>query len=264
MSGISVRGLWHEYGGKVVLEAIDLEVTPHSFCALAGPSGCGKSTFLRLLLAQEQPTRGEIRIDGAPLPPEPGPDRGVVFQRYSVFPHLTVLDNVLLGLELERAPRLGRLFGHARRRAAEEAMEYLAAVGLAGERDAHPHSLSGGMRQRLAIAQALVRKPKVLLLDEAFAALDPGTKNAIHDLVRALFEKSGMTIVMVTHDLSEGFKLATRLIVFDRLRDDPHAPERFGATITYDLDLRRRSDAECRRMEAMVEAFPCQPRPVAL
>jgi len=230
-----------------VLERIDLEVAPHSFVALAGPSGCGKSTFLRLLLAQERPTRGEILVDGEPLPPEPGPDRGVVFQRYSVFPHLTVLGNVLLGLELERAPWVGRLFGGARRRARDEAMDYLEAVGLAGEARAHPHALSGGMRQRLSIAQALIRKPNVLLLDEAFGALDPGTKDSIHDLVLRLFEESGMTIFMVTHDLSEGFKLGTRLLVFDRARVDPHAPERFGATVTYDLDLRRRPRAEPER-----------------
>ncbi len=239
MSTISVRGLWHEYGEKVVLENIDLEVAPHTFCAVAGPSGCGKSTFLRLLLAQETPTRGEILIDGSPLAKEPGPDRGVVFQRYSVFPHLTVLENVLLGLEFEASPLLGRMFGSARRAAIEKAERYLEGVGLASERATHPHSLSGGMRQRLSIAQALIREPKVLLLDEAFGALDPGTKDAIHDLVLRLFEESGMTIFMVTHDLSEGFKLGTRLLVFDHLRRDPHAPERYGAGITYDLDLTR-------------------------
>lgn len=239
MSAISVRNLWHEYGDKVVLERIQLDVAPRSFCALAGPSGCGKSTFLRLLLAQERPTRGEIWLDGERLPGEPGPDRGVVFQRYSVFPHLSVRDNVVLGLELARAPRLGRLFGAARRRAYEEATGYLERVGLAADADAHPHALSGGMRQRLSIAQALICKPRVLLLDEPFGALDPGTKADIHALVLELWRENAMTVFLVTHDLAEGFKLGTRLLVFDRLRHDPHAPGRYGATITYDVPLHR-------------------------
>jgi NitT/TauT family transport system ATP-binding protein len=238
MSHISVKNLWHEYGNKVVLERISFEVEPRSFVALAGPSGCGKSTFLRLLLAQECPTRGTIEIDGEPLPKEPGRDRGVVFQRYSVFPHLTCIDNVLLGLEFARSPFFGRLFGRARQRAREEAAEYLECVGLGAERDTCPHMLSGGMRQRLSIAQALITKPKVLLLDEPFGALDPGTKDSIHQLVLRLWEETGMTIFMVTHDLSEGFKLGSRLLVFDKLRVDPQAPERYGATLTYDVPLR--------------------------
>lgn len=239
MSAISVRNLWHEYGDKVVLERIHLEVAPRSFCALAGPSGCGKSTFLRLLLAQERPTRGEIRIDEVPLAGEPGPDRGVVFQRYSVFPHLSVRDNVVLGLELAQAPILGRLFGAARRRAYEEAEFYLGRVGLAADAGTFPHALSGGMRQRLSIAQALICKPRVLLLDEPFGALDPGTKADIHELVLQLWRENPMTVFLVTHDLAEGFKLGTRLLVFDRVRNDPHAPGRYGATITYDVPLHR-------------------------
>ena len=239
MSYLSIRNLWHSYGDKIILERVNLDVAPRSFCSIAGPSGCGKSTFLRLLMAQEQPTRGTIEIGGAPLPPEPGPDRGVVFQRYSVFPHLTVLQNVTLGLELERAPILGRLFGRARRQAEEEAGHYLESVGLTAARHLHPHALSGGMRQRLSIAQALIRKPKVLLLDEPFGALDPGTKSAIHELVLRLWEETGMTVFLVTHDLSEGFSLGTRLLVFDKVRHDPHAPDRFGATLTYDLPIAR-------------------------
>jgi NitT/TauT family transport system ATP-binding protein len=241
MSHLTIRNLWHEYEGKIILEQINLDVNAHSFCAVAGPSGCGKSTFLRILLAQERPTRGTIEIDGEPLALEPGPDRGVVFQRYSVFPHLSVLDNVVLGLELQKSPFLGRLFGAARRRAEEEASTYLEAVGLTAARDAYPHALSGGMRQRLSIAQALIRKPKLLLLDEPFGALDPGTKSAIHDLVLRLWEETKMTVFLVTHDLAEGFKLGTRLLIFDKVRYDPQAPDRYGATLTYDLALDRRT-----------------------
>jgi ABC-type sugar transport system ATPase subunit len=109
MTSVSVRNLWMEYGDQVVLERINLEIAPHSFCSIVGASGCGKTTFLRLLLSQETPTRGTITVDGKPLPDEPGPDRGVVFQRYSVFPHLTVRENVVLGLELNRSRLLGRL-----------------------------------------------------------------------------------------------------------------------------------------------------------
>jgi NitT/TauT family transport system ATP-binding protein len=234
---IAVRNLWHEYGSKVVLERVNLDVAPGSFVSITGPSGCGKSTFLRILLGQQKPSRGKVLLDGEPLASEPGPDRGVVFQRYSSFPHLSVLDNVALGLELERAPLFGRLFGSARRRAREEALGYLEEVGLAGEAGNYPHALSGGMRQRLSIAQALIRKPKVLLLDEPFGALDPGTRESMHELVTRLWKECGMTIFLVTHDIREGFKLGTRLLVFDRARDDPQAPERFGATITYDIAL---------------------------
>jgi NitT/TauT family transport system ATP-binding protein len=240
MTRLTIRNLWHEYEGKIVLEQITFSVQPRSFCAIAGPSGCGKSTFLRILLAQEQPTRGTIEMDGKPLAGEPGPDRGVVFQRYSVFPHLSVLDNVVLGLEFQRSRLLGRLFGAARRRAEDEAQTYLEAVGLSAARDLYPHALSGGMRQRLSIAQALIRKPKLLLLDEPFGALDPGTKSAIHDLVLQLWEETKMTIFLVTHDLAEGFKLGTRLLIFDKVRHDPQAPDRFGATLTYDIALDRR------------------------
>ena len=115
----------------------------------------------------------------------------------------------------------------------------LAAVGLEPHADKYPSALSGGMQQRLAIAQALARKPSVLLLDEPFGALDPGIRMQMHELIRPLWRAHGMTILMVTHDIKEGFALGTRLIVFDRWRADPQAQERFGAVITYDLDLTR-------------------------
>ena len=235
MSAIAVRGLWKAYGERSVLERINLEVASGEFCTLVGASGCGKSTFLRLLLSQERPTRGTILLNDAPLPPEPEPGLGVVFQRYSVFPHLTVLENVILGLEFGAARCFGRLFGRARRRALEEGERWLAAVGLASSRDAYPAMLSGGMQQRLAIAQALILHPKVLLLDEPFGALDPGMRADMHVLIRDLWRKTGMTVFMVTHDIREAFDLGTRVLAFDRVRWDPQAPETYGATITYNL-----------------------------
>ncbi len=243
MSQLSVRKLWQSYGDKVVLERINLEIESRSFVSIAGASGCGKSTFLRLVLGQVRPTRGTILLDGEPLAPEPGPDRGVVFQRYSVFPHLTVLGNVILGLEIERSPLLGRLFGKARRRAIDEARHYLEAVGLDADRERYPEALSGGMQQRLSIAQALIKKPRVLLLDEPFGALDPGTRAAMHELVLRLWSEHPMTVLMVTHDLSEAFKLGTRVLVFDKTRHDEQEPERYGATVTYDLALDRTAAA---------------------
>ena len=234
---IQVKNVWQEYGEQVVLERLNLNVQEGEFCTLVGASGCGKSTFLRMLLGQETPSRGEILLDGKPLTAEPDPSRGVVFQRYSVFPHLTVLDNVALGLELPRSPLLGRLFGSAKRQARERSAELLKKVGLGHALDKYPSALSGGMQQRLAIAQALIMRPRVLLLDEPFGALDPGIRKDMHHLLLELWKETGLTVFMVTHDLSEGFSLGTRLLVFDKVRLDPHAPQAYGARITYDIPL---------------------------
>jgi NitT/TauT family transport system ATP-binding protein len=225
----------------VVLERVNLEIPSGSFNVLIGPSGCGKTTFLRLLLSMEQPTKGAILLDGAGLPPEPGPDRGIVFQRYSVFPHLTVIQNVILGLEFAGSRGLGKLFGAPRRRAVEEADRCIASVGLDAARDKYPAQLSGGMQQRLAIAQTLIRKPKLLLLDEPFGALDPGTKQQMYELTTRLWQEEKITVFMVSHDLKEAFTLATRVLTFDKVRIDPDAPGRYGATITYDLPLARKA-----------------------
>ena len=237
MSQLEFSNVWKEYGRHVVLENLSLTVEEGEFCTIVGASGCGKTTFLRMLLGEEYPSRGQIRLDGQPLRDEPGPDRGVVFQRYSVFPHLTVLRNVMLGLELQAAPLSGRLFGLARRRAREQAREMLDSVGLGQALDRYPSELSGGMQQRLALAQSLIMKPRILLLDEPFGALDPGIRTDMHKLVLKLWQETGLTVFMITHDLQEGFYLGTRLLVFDRLRTDPQALEAFGATITYDLPL---------------------------
>ncbi|KJZ38195.1 ABC transporter ATP-binding protein [Pseudomonas fluorescens] len=237
MSFITVKNVWQQYADQVVLEGLHLNVNEGEFCTLVGASGCGKSTFLRLLLGQERASRGEILLDGQALAGEPDSSRGVVFQRYSVFPHLTVLDNVILGLELPRSPLLGRLFGSAKRDAREQAAVLLHKVGLGHSLDKYPAQLSGGMQQRLAIAQALIMKPRVLLLDEPFGALDPGIRKDMHALLLELWRETQLTVFMVTHDLSEGFSLGTRLLVFDKVRIDPHAPGAYGARITYDIPL---------------------------
>ncbi|MDR2165673.1 MAG: ATP-binding cassette domain-containing protein [Zoogloeaceae bacterium] len=251
MSFIEIDGVWQEYGDHVVLERLKLDVGEGEFCTLVGASGCGKSTFLRLLLGQEKPSRGMIRLAGTPLPAEPDPGRGVVFQRYSVFPHLKVLDNVVLGLELPQSRFWGRLFGGKRRAARREAAAMLERVGLGQDLGKYPHQLSGGMQQRLAIAQAFIMKPRVLLLDEPFGALDPGIRKDMHALILELWRETGLTVFMVTHDLSEGFSLGSRLIVFDKTRQDPQAPNAYGARVTYDIPLNADRRAARQRIAAL-------------
>ncbi|MBK6675125.1 MAG: ABC transporter ATP-binding protein [Proteobacteria bacterium] len=241
MARVSVRNVWKRWGDHVVLENLRLEVADNEFVTIVGASGCGKTTFLRMLLGTEQPTRGSILIDDEPIRPEPDPARGIVFQRYSLFPHLSVMGNLVLGLELKRSRLLGRLFGARRREAVKRAESMLEAVGLAGARDRYPAQLSGGMQQRLSIAQAAICEPKILLLDEPFGALDPGITADMHTLILKLWRDNGMTIFMISHDIQESFALGTRLLTFDRLRQDPQAPEAYGASITYDIPLRRRA-----------------------
>lgn len=248
---LTLRDVWVEYGERIVLEKVDLDVAAGSFVSIVGPSGAGKSTLLRVILGQEQATRGRIMLDGAPLPPECGPDRGVVFQRYSVFPHLTVLGNVVFGLECAQAPFLGRLFGTSRKAAEAQATEMLAAVGLADSLSLYPAQMSGGMQQRLAIAQALIKQPRILLLDEPFGALDPGIRADMHALITRLWQQYDLTVIMVTHDLREAFTLGTRVLALDKRRHDPHAPHRFGATAVYDLPLTKPAPVdECTEQAA--------------
>jgi len=244
MNFIDINNIWQEYGSHVVLERVNLQIQQGEFCSMVGASGCGKSTFLRLLLGQERPTRGSITLDGQPLAAEPDRSRGVVFQRYSVFPHLNVLDNVAIGLELPNSPLLGRLFGSRKRAVREQAAQMLEKVGLGHALTKYPAQLSGGMQQRLAIAQAFIMQPRVLLLDEPFGALDPGIRKDMHALLLQLWSETRMTVFMVTHDLSEGFNLGTRLLVFDKVRIDPHEPNAYGARITYDIPLNEARMAE--------------------
>ena len=238
---LSLRDIWVEYGDKVVLERVSLDVAAGSFVSVVGPSGAGKSSLLRVILGQEVPSRGKIFLDDAPLAPECGPDRGVVFQRYSVFPHLSALRNTVMGIECVQAPFSARLFGKARRAANEEAAEMLTAVGLGDSMHLYPAQMSGGMQQRLALAQALIKRPRILLLDEPLGALDPGIRADMHTLITKLWRDYSLTIIMVTHDIKEAFSLGTRVLAFDKRRHDPHAPHRFGATVTYDLPLDRKT-----------------------
>lgn len=237
MAAIEIKNLWKEYGQDVVLERLNASVEEGEFVTVVGASGCGKTTFLKMMLGTESPTRGELLLDGKPIPDEPDDTRGIVFQRYSVLPHLTAVDNVMLAGELASSRWLGRVFGAKRRALREEAEEMLASVGLEQALSKYPHELSGGMQQRLALAQALIKKPRILLLDEPFGALDPGIRRDMHELVLDLWRKQDLTVFMITHDLAEGFFLGTRMWVFDKERLDPQTPGSYGARITYDLPV---------------------------
>jgi NitT/TauT family transport system ATP-binding protein len=171
-----------------------------------------------------------------------------------VFPHLTVLGNVLIGFEFAASKLLARLTGAPRRAAVGKSEQLLEAVGLAPHRDKFPSALSGGMQQRLAIAQALALHPRVLLLDEPFGALDPGTRAQMHALIKPLWRQHGMTVIMVTHDIKEAFGLGTRLVALDRWRRDPQAPGRFGAVVTYDLNLTRDTPVPVLRFSKPLES----------
>ncbi|MDM0114006.1 ABC transporter ATP-binding protein [Variovorax sp. J22R133] len=258
---LEVRNVWKSYDDQVVLERLNLTVKEGEFCSMVGASGCGKSTFLRLLLGQEQCSKGSILLDGKALPSEPDRHRGVVFQRYSVFEHLDVLRNVMIGLELPASPFVGKLFGAKRKAARDEAVAMLERVGLGASLHKYPSQLSGGMQQRLAIAQALITKPRILLLDEPFGALDPGVRRDMHELLLGLWRETGLTIFMVTHDLKEGFALGSRMLVFDKCRIDPQAPGAYGARITYDIPLDRGGDANGQLSLAKAAIERGLPRP---
>lgn len=242
MSLVKAKNIWKTYGDNIILENLNFSMEKGEFCTLVGPSGCGKSTFLRMLLGIETPTKGELFFEDGIYPSEPSDERGIVFQRYSTLNHLSVIDNVLIGIEFEQSPILGKLFGKAKKDAYDKAFEILKAVGLEHSKDKYPHELSGGMKQRLSIAQSLVKKPKLLLLDEPFGALDPGISLDMHELLLDIHSKLNFGVVMVTHNIKEAFKLGTRVLVFDKIKTDLDYPNRYGSTIVNDIDAKKRKE----------------------
>jgi len=202
-----------------VLSNIDLSIDEGEFVCLLGQTGCGKSTLLRLVLGSEQPSAGRVLIDGVPHS-QPDPTCGYVPQKYSLFPDKTVIGNITFGPEVSEFNLLTRLtprYFRQRREFRQTAMQYIRQIGLQ-DADAHkyPDQLSGGMQQRVAIAQALVNHPRILLLDEAFSALDPGTRRDMQVLIRQLWHGTGITLVFVTHNTHEALQLGTRVIVLAR------------------------------------------------
>jgi NitT/TauT family transport system ATP-binding protein len=227
-------------GRNVVLNNIRLNVRAGEFLSLVGPTGCGKSTVLRLILGAQFPTRGQVLVDGRPVTGVDR-DRGVVFQRYSLFPHLTVLENIAYGPLLERTSMLQRVlyspaYRRTRQQSVEEAREYLGRIGLnPWDGDKHPYELSGGMQQRVAIAQALMMQPKILLMDEPFGALDHNTRLAMQLLILEQWEEYRTTIIFVTHDLEEACYVGTRVIGLSQYWSDDHGNPGVGAVIVTDL-----------------------------
>ena len=231
---LHVENLYKQYGEKLVLENLDLSVSEGAFCSVVGPSGCGKSTLFRILVGQEQATRGDVLFAGRPIE-APGPERGIVYQRYSLYPHLTVLENVALARTLRVAPWEA---WRRRKEFEEAAMAMLAKVHLAGHAKKYPHELSGGMQQRVAIGQALLAQPRVLLMDEPFGALDPETREAMQILMLELWEDQRMTIFFVTHDMEEAVFLGTRVLVLSQhYVDDRGAGIARGARVVADYSL---------------------------
>jgi len=190
-------------GSTLALNRINFETHRREFLCIVGPSGCGKSTLARILAGLEQHSSGEVLLDGKPVS-EPGSDRGMVFQGYTLFPWLTVKKNVMFGLEIN---------GKDRYEAEQQAMQWLQLVGLEKFADCHPHQLSGGMKQRVAIVRALANQPRILLMDEPFGALDAQTRARMQAHLLEIWRKIDITIVFITHDLDEAIFLSDRILV---------------------------------------------------
>jgi NitT/TauT family transport system ATP-binding protein len=192
-----------EDGPVMALDRISFRAHRRELICVVGPSGCGKSTLGRILAGLDEPTAGEVHLDGKPVH-GPGPDRGMVFQGYTLFPWRTVIQNVMFGLEMG---------GRSKSSAEEEAMPWVEMVGLKAFVNAYPYQLSGGMKQRVAIARALANRPRILIMDEPFGALDAQTRAQMQSYLLQLWKEVEVTIVFVTHDLDEAVYLADRVIV---------------------------------------------------
>jgi ABC-type nitrate/sulfonate/bicarbonate transport system ATPase subunit len=187
----------------VVLDQINLHLNANEFVCLVGSSGCGKSTLLKIIAGLDRPSVGTVLLDNHAVP-GPGADRGMVFQNYTLFPWRTVADNIGFGLELQGLSKAARR---------DRIAYYLDVVGLTRFADAYPKQLSGGMKQRVAIARALANEPEVLLMDEPFGALDAQTKEQMQKFMQELWERTHITILMVTHDVEEAIFLSQRIYV---------------------------------------------------
>jgi len=227
-------------GRKTVLSNLNLDIRAGEFVAVLGETGCGKSTLLRLVLGQEFPTSGSIVVDSK-LVTRIDSRSGYVPQKYSLFPDRTMIQNVMYGPENARTGWFGRLlpsYRGFRRNLRVEAEAQLLRMGLrAADLKKYPHQLSGGMQQRVAIAQALMMKPPVLLMDEAFSALDPSTRASLQEQLREIWQETRPTVLFVTHNTSEALLLGTRLIVLG-----PHREHRQESNLLLDMPLPQCSD----------------------
>jgi NitT/TauT family transport system ATP-binding protein len=209
---IALRGLHHAYVNRftrervVALDGVDLEVAEGEVLTVVGPSGCGKSTLLSILAGLVEPTRGEVLLDGRRVA-GPGPDRGVVFQELAILPWRTVERNIAHGPEIRGVPKAER---------AAIVRRFVELVGLAGFEKKYPHELSGGMKQRVAVARTLAADPQVMLMDEPFAAVDAQTRMTLQEELNAIARATGKTILFVTHNVEEAVFLGDRCCVLSR------------------------------------------------
>ncbi len=248
------EGVSHWFDGTHVLNDINLEIQRGEIISIVGPSGCGKSTLLRAIVGTHPAKAGKIQVrdqEGhTQTVTQPGRDRGIVYQRYSLYPFLTVLGNVALGPILDQTTLLDRFFRYLhyrriRRRVREEAEALLIRLGLGDAITRYPGQLSGGMQQRVAIAQALIMKPALLLLDEPFGALDEATREDLQKLLLSLAEENRQakargeppehTICIVTHELNEAIYVGDRVIGLSQGWDEPkQSPSSVGSSVLYD------------------------------
>lgn len=190
-------------GPVTALKNINLNIHKREFVCVIGPSGCGKSTLIRILAGLEQPSSGQVLLNGEPVT-KPGPERGMVFQGYTLFPWLNVKENIMFGL---------RESGYDKSAAEQEARQWIDLIGLARFENSYPNQLSGGMKQRVAIARALANRPKVLLMDEPFGALDAQTRAKMQAYLLEIWKNIDVTVFFITHDLDEAVYLADRILV---------------------------------------------------
>jgi ABC-type nitrate/sulfonate/bicarbonate transport system ATPase subunit len=227
---LTVRGVERRFDKTLALQATDLDVAENDFITILGPSGCGKSTLLRIVAGLDHQTAGEVMLEGQRID-GPGADRGMVFQSYTLFPWLTVRDNVCFGLVERGLPRTQQL---------DIADAFLNKVGLRGFENHYPKQLSGGMQQRVAIARALANGPRMLLMDEPFGALDHQTRELMQELLLGIWEQERKTVLFVTHDIDEAVFMGSRVVVMsarpgriklDRKVDIPH-PRHYSVKTT--------------------------------
>jgi len=200
---LDVKDLTRTFGDHTTLDKISFQVRRREFLSVLGQSGGGKSTLIRLIAGLDTPTSGEILLDGKPVD-APGPDRGMVFQGYTLFPWLTVKRNVMFGL---------RMSGVANFDAEKEARQWIDMIGLEKFENSYPHELSGGMKQRVAIARALANKPRILLMDEPFGALDAQTRAQMQANLLEIWRNVDVTVLFITHDLDEAVYLSDKILV---------------------------------------------------
>ena len=199
--------IYHSQNGDVTaIDHVNLQVEESEFVMIVGPSGCGKTTLINMIGGLDEATSGQVILDGKEIE-GPGPDRGMVFQGYSLFPWLTVLKNVEFGMKMRKVPAEERT---------RKAMEYIKLVGLEGFENALPKQLSGGMKQRVAIARTLANEPEMLLMDEPFGALDAQTRVVMQELLAKISRETRTTILFITHDIDEALLLGDNIYVMSR------------------------------------------------